>query len=233
MGKNLSDEEFDSAMNTIDRDGSGELDFVEFHAWFQHQEHAAEGSLQAAPEQLVEADADAEDAVFKIIEEQLKSGCVALPAGVFHFAVTDPANDTSPPEFFSINTTTIPGTVVRGDPRPKSNASFCVNKQELLALAAQLSRPSHLGDAQAMVDGLPVEAALDQRPASGKGKKGKGKKGKGANLPIDIGAKMLWEQQSVDGHWKAMPESVCSQLEALRNGAQPVGRAAAGNGNGD
>ena len=194
MGKNMNDDEFDSAMNEIDRDGSGELDFVEFHSWFQQQDDAATDEAFTAPEGHDEGEeANAVDDVFKKIEDQLKSGCVALPAGVFHFTVTDPTKDMSAPEFFSIDTTRTPGTVVRGDPRPKSNASFSVTKQELLGLAAQISRPSQLGEAKAMVDGQPVEAIPDQRPASGKGKKSKGKKGKGRTVAIDIGAKKLWE----------------------------------------
>jgi hypothetical protein len=118
---------------------------------------------------------------------------------VFHFTVTDPTTDMSMPKYFSIVTTTTPATVVRGDPRPKSNASFSVTKRELLGLAAQLSRPSQLGEAQAMMDGLPVEAGPDQRPASGKGKNSKAKKGKAVKPQMDFGAKMLWEQQSAEG----------------------------------
>ena len=172
MGKHLGDEEFESAMRDIDKDGSGELEFVEFHAWFHQQdaEAAGEGAADAAGHSE-EAAADSAETVFKQIESQLASGCVPLPTGVFHFTVTDPATDMSAPEYFSIDTTTTPSSVVRGDPRPKANASFAVTKQELAGLAGQLMKPSQTGEAQALVDGIPVQAP--ERPPSGKsGKKG-------------------------------------------------------------
>eukprot|EP01043_Picozoa_sp_COSAG02_P056564 COSAG02_NODE_6722_length_3401_cov_4.311932_1_plen_657_part_10 len=64
LGQNLSDKEFKEAMNSMDRDGSGQVSFSEFEAWWKGSE---EGSADANTEELgdlfAEVDSDGSGAI--------------------------------------------------------------------------------------------------------------------------------------------------------------------------
>ena len=158
--------------------------------------------------------------LFAPVVSRLATGCAPSLGMLFQFVITGWSEDaTAPSKYVGLDLSVPPGKVAFDEQLKKPADTFQVTLQELQLLLEQLM--SRTGEEESAAD--LVTAAAKAAPGGGaKGKKGKkaGKKKKGTDIARDAGGPVIWEDQLESGEWKALPNSVCRKLDALRNAIQ-------------